>query len=76
MELVQSRIVTDDVVRLAGFYARLLGVPITLNDYYVEVQAGAGLGGLLQAAVYRIPDQTAGRHPRGVAAGTEDKVST
>ena len=40
MELVQSRIVTDDVARLAGFYARLLGVPVTLNDYYVEVLAG------------------------------------
>ena len=40
MELVQSRIVTDDVARLAGFYARLLGVPVALNDYYVEVQAG------------------------------------
>jgi predicted enzyme related to lactoylglutathione lyase len=40
MELVQSRIVTDDVARLAGFYARLLRVPVTLNDYYVEVQAG------------------------------------
>ncbi len=40
MELVQSRIVTDDVARLAGFYARLLDVPVTLNDYYVEVQAG------------------------------------
>lgn len=40
MDLVQSRIVTDDVAGLAGFYARLLGVPVTLNDYYVEVQAG------------------------------------
>jgi predicted enzyme related to lactoylglutathione lyase len=40
MELVQSRIVTDDVERLAGFYARLLGVPVALNEYYVEVQAG------------------------------------
>ncbi len=40
MELVQSRIVTDDVERLAGFYARLLGVPAALNEYYVEVPAG------------------------------------
>jgi len=40
MELVQSRIITDDVARLAGFYASLLGVPTALNDYYVEVQAG------------------------------------
>jgi predicted enzyme related to lactoylglutathione lyase len=40
MELVQSRIVTDDVERLAAFYARLVGVPVTLNEYYVEVPAG------------------------------------
>jgi predicted enzyme related to lactoylglutathione lyase len=40
MELVQSRIVTDDVEGLAGFYARLVGVPAALNEYYVEIQAG------------------------------------
>lgn len=41
MRLVQSRIVTDDVEGLAAFYARLLGVSVTLNEYYVEVPAGA-----------------------------------
>ena len=40
MELVQSRIVTDDVEHLATFYARLVGVPVALNEYYVEVHAG------------------------------------
>jgi predicted enzyme related to lactoylglutathione lyase len=40
MELVQSRIVTDDVERLAAFYAGLVGVPVALNEYYVEVHAG------------------------------------
>ena len=40
MRLVQSRIVTDDVEGLAAFYASLLGVSVTLNDYYVEVPAG------------------------------------
>ena len=40
MELAQSRLVTDDVQRLAAFYAGLLGVPVTLNEYYVEVPAG------------------------------------
>jgi predicted enzyme related to lactoylglutathione lyase len=40
VRLVQSRIVTDDVEGLAGFYAGLLGVPVALNEYYVEVQAG------------------------------------
>ncbi|MGE5293167.1 MAG: VOC family protein [Micromonosporaceae bacterium] len=41
MELVQSRIVTDDVEGLAAFYARLLGTLVALNEYYVEVPAGA-----------------------------------
>ncbi len=40
MELTQSRIVTDDVERLAAFYARLVGAPVALNEYYVEVHAG------------------------------------
>lgn len=41
MELVQSRIVTDDVEGLAAFYATLIGTPVALNEYYVEVPAGA-----------------------------------
>jgi uncharacterized glyoxalase superfamily protein PhnB len=41
MELVQSRIVTDDVQAMASFYAQLVGVAITLNDFYVEVPTGA-----------------------------------
>jgi len=41
MDLVQSRIVTDDVERLAAFYACLVRVSVVLNDYYVEVPAGA-----------------------------------
>lgn len=40
MKLVQSRIVTGDVEGLAGFYARLLGVTVALNEYYVEIEAG------------------------------------
>ena len=41
MELVQSRIVTDDVQQLAAFYARLVQTEVVLNDYYVEVPTGA-----------------------------------
>lgn len=41
MKLVQSRIVTDDVARLAAFYAMLVQAEVVLNDYYVEVPAGA-----------------------------------
>jgi uncharacterized glyoxalase superfamily protein PhnB len=41
MDLVQSRIVTDDVARLAAFYASLVDAEVVLNDYYVEVPTGA-----------------------------------
>ena len=39
MELVQSRIVTDDVPGLATFYAALAGVDVVVNDYYLEIPA-------------------------------------
>ena len=41
MELVQSRIVTNNVEGLAAFYAGLVGTSVALNEYYVEVPAGA-----------------------------------
>jgi uncharacterized glyoxalase superfamily protein PhnB len=37
MELVQGRIVTDEVATLASFYAELVGASVVVNDYYVEV---------------------------------------
>jgi predicted enzyme related to lactoylglutathione lyase len=37
MELVQARLVTEDVACLAEFYARLVGAKVALNEYYVEV---------------------------------------
>ena len=40
MELVQARIVCDDVEALARFYTRLIGTSVALNEYYVEVPAG------------------------------------
>lgn len=40
MELVQGRLVTDDVEGMAAFYGRLLGESVTLNEYYVEVPTG------------------------------------
>ena len=60
MELVQSRIVTDEVARLAGFYARLLGVPVALNDYYVEVQAGPASVGFSRRRFTEYRDDDAG----------------
>ena len=41
LELVQSRIVTEDVEAMAGFYAKLVGAEVTVNEFYVEVPAGA-----------------------------------
>lgn len=37
MDLTKARIITEDVARLARFYASLVGVDVVLNDYYVEV---------------------------------------
>jgi catechol 2,3-dioxygenase-like lactoylglutathione lyase family enzyme len=33
--------VTEDVEAIAGFYTALLGVPVALNGYYVEVPTGS-----------------------------------
>jgi predicted enzyme related to lactoylglutathione lyase len=41
MELVQSRIVTDHVEPMARFYADLVGVAVTVNEFYVEVATGS-----------------------------------
>jgi len=41
MELVQARIVTEDVERSADFYCALVGTSVPLNEYYVEVPTGA-----------------------------------
>jgi predicted enzyme related to lactoylglutathione lyase len=62
MRLVQSRFVTDDVERLAAFYARLFGVPVALNDYYVEIQAGPASVGFSRRRFTEYSDQ-------GTAAG-------
>ena len=65
MKLVQSRIVTDDVDGMAGFYARLLGVPVALNDYYVEVHAGPASVGFCRRRFTEYRDQDA----EGAGAG-------
>ena len=41
VELVQSRFVTEDVARMARFYAALIGTDVVVNDYYVEVPTPA-----------------------------------
>jgi catechol 2,3-dioxygenase-like lactoylglutathione lyase family enzyme len=61
MKLVQSRIVTDDVEGLAGFYARLLGVPVALNEYYVEIEAGPASIGFSRRRFTEYQEQDCGR---------------
>jgi uncharacterized glyoxalase superfamily protein PhnB len=65
MELVQSRMVTDDVAALADFYARLIGVAVVLNDYYVEVPAGDSSVAFskCQFTEYCASDDTSPRRP-------------
>jgi predicted enzyme related to lactoylglutathione lyase len=64
MELVQSRIVTDDVERLAAFYARLVGTRVALNEYYVEVPAGPVSVGFSRCRFTECGDDLAAR-PEG-----------
>ena len=55
MKLVQSRIVTDDVQGWPGSTPGLLGVPVALNEYYVEIEAWLALVGFSKPAVHRTP---------------------
>jgi predicted enzyme related to lactoylglutathione lyase len=72
VELVQSRIVTDHVEQLAAFYARLIGVPVTLNDYYVEVNAGAMSVGFSKRRYTEYHRNQAGGAAGGAAADRQD----
>jgi uncharacterized glyoxalase superfamily protein PhnB len=40
VDLVNARIVTDNVAGLAGFYATVIGGRVVPNDYYVELPTG------------------------------------
>src|SRR5258708_36217847 len=62
MELVRSRIVTDDVGGLAEFYARLVGTAVALNEYYVEVPAGPVSVGFSRRRFTECGDDLAARH--------------
>ena len=71
MRLVQSRIVTDDVEGLAAFYASLLAVSVTLNDYYVEVPAGPVTVGFSKR---RFTEYRKDDHPAGTGPERRDEV--
>ena len=68
MELVQSRLVTDDVAGLAGFYAALLDAPVVPNDYYVEVATPAQRVGLCRTRYSDLQHGACGP-PDGVELG-------
>ena len=71
MDLAQCRMVTDDVEGLAGFYARLLGVPTALNEYYVEIQAGPASVGFSQR---RFTEHREADSPPAPGAGRRDEI--
>jgi len=60
VELVQARLVTEDVAGLAAFYARLVGTRVPLNEYYVEIPAGpASVGFSKRKFTEYCPDRAA-----------------
>jgi predicted enzyme related to lactoylglutathione lyase len=68
LELVQSRIVTDDVAGLAAFYAALIDTDVVVNDYYVEVPTTAQRVGLARMRFSDLEDGACGP-PAGVCRG-------
>jgi predicted enzyme related to lactoylglutathione lyase len=68
MELVQSRLVTNDVAGMARFYAVLLDAPVVPNDYYVEVVTPAQRVGLSRMRYSELERGTCGP-PQGVELG-------
>jgi predicted enzyme related to lactoylglutathione lyase len=68
MQLVQARVVAEEVQGLAGFYARLVGADVVVNDYYVEVPAGAMSVGFSKPRFTEYPDPAAAR-PAAPAPG-------
>jgi uncharacterized glyoxalase superfamily protein PhnB len=68
VELVQSRIVTGNVERMATFYAQLVGDSVVVNDYYVEVPTAGQRVGICRVRFTDFEEGTCGP-PEGVEAG-------
>jgi predicted enzyme related to lactoylglutathione lyase len=68
MQLVQSRIVTDDVAGMARFYAKLVDTAVVVNDYYVEVPTLAQRVGVSRVRFSDLQPGACGP-PEGVALG-------
>jgi predicted enzyme related to lactoylglutathione lyase len=68
MELVQSRIVSDDVAGMARFYAALVDTDVVVNDYYVEIPTPAQRVGISRVRFSDLHPGACGP-PEGVALG-------
>jgi predicted enzyme related to lactoylglutathione lyase len=68
MELVQSRLVTNDVAGMARFYAALVDTVVVPNDYYVEVATPAQRIGLSRMRFSDVTEGSCGP-PEGVGLG-------
>jgi uncharacterized glyoxalase superfamily protein PhnB len=68
MELVQSRIVTNDVTGLGRFYGALVDTVVVTNDYYVEVETRAQRIGLSRMRYSDLTEGVCGP-PKGVELG-------
>ncbi len=68
MELVQSRVVTNDVAGLARFYATLVDAVVVANDYYVEVPTAAQRIGISRMRYSDLTEGACGP-PQGVELG-------
>ena len=68
MELVQSRLVTNDVAGLARFYAKLVETRVVTNDYYVEVATPAQRIGVSRTRYSDVTQGSCGP-PEGVGLG-------
>jgi len=66
VELVQTRLLTDDVERLATFYAALLESPVALNEYYVEIPAGPSSVGLSRRRFTEYQEHNQARSGKGL----------
>jgi len=66
VELVQTRLLTDDVERLATFYAAMLESPVALNEYYVEIPAGPSSVGLSRRRFTEYQEHNQARSRKGL----------
>ena len=66
VELVQTRLLTDDVERLATFYTAMLESPVALNEYYVEIPAGPSSVGLSRRRFTEYQEHNQARSGKGL----------